>query len=346
MGDLKAAIIGCGHRAKGHAAGFADAEGVSCAACADIDRERADAFGEELGLRPYYEAMEMLEVESPDIVAIVTREGTRARLTRMCAEKRIPGVIAEKPMARTLDEARDMVRVCDENGTVLTVCQQMTFSREYELLKACIDAGEIGEVRFLRACSYGQLMEQGPHMVDMLLWLRQGHGVTRVMGQAAGTAGANETVHPAPLFSCGYLVFDDDVRCVLETGRSFQPYPEMDSTWMQKRVMVIGTEGAAEAVVGHYFRKMTPALPGWDLIETGVESWNSATARFIEELVEVLSQGGEHRNGAERSLAGFEVIQAIFQSVMERDAVEPPLPAGATPLEDLLDAFGVEPQVQ
>ncbi len=201
MCDLKAAIIGCGPRARGHAAGFEQASGVRCEACADIDRERADAFAAEHGLRAHYEPMEMLELEAPDIVAIVTREGPRAELTRICAEKRTTAIIAEKPMARTLDEAREMVEVCEANGTVLTVCHQMTFSREFELLRECIGAGEIGDVRFLRAVSYGQLMEQGPHLVDMVLWLREGHEVARVMGQAEDTARANETVHPAPVFS-------------------------------------------------------------------------------------------------------------------------------------------------
>lgn len=346
MGDLKGAIIGCGSRAKGHAVGFSQAAGVTCTACADLDRERADGFAEEYGLTAYYEAMEMLEVEAPDIVAIVTKEGPRARLTRMCAEKRIPGLVVEKPMARTLQEAREMVEVCLANDTALTVCHQMTFSREFELLKACVDAGELGDVRLLRSLSYGQLMEQGPHMVDMILWLREGHAVTRVMGQAEDTERANETVHPAPVFSLGYFVFDDDVRAIVEAGRSFQADPTVEGTWLQKRVQVFGTEGVAEAMVGGFFRKMTAALPGWDMIETGIESWNAATGRFIEDLVRVLNEGGTHRNNALRSLAGFEAIQAIYRSVLVRDSVELPLPEDATPLDDLLAEFGVEPEVE
>ncbi len=97
--------------------------------------------------------------------------------------------------------------------------------------------------------------------------------------------------------------------------------------------------------MGGFFRKMTAERPGWVTVETGRESWNAATGRFIEELVRVLVDGGTHRNAAARSLQGFEVIQAIFKSVLDRDSVEPPLPAGATPLEDLLAEFGVDPEV-
>ncbi|MGI5819342.1 MAG: Gfo/Idh/MocA family protein [Armatimonadota bacterium] len=345
MGEFKSVIIGCGPRAEEHAVGFRQAAGVTCEACADLDRDRADAFAREHGLRPYYEAMELLEVEAPDIVAIVTKEGPRAKLTRICAEKRIRALIVEKPMARTLRQAREMLEICRANDTVLTVCHQMTFSREFELLKACVEAGELGDVRLLRALSYGQLMEQGPHMVDMLLWLREGRAVTRVMGQAEDSARANETVHPAPLFSLGYLVFDDGTRAVIEAGRSFPADPAVEGTWLQKRVQVTGTEGIAEAVVGGFFRKMTPAVPGWQTIETGRSSWEDATARFIEDLVRVLNEGGTHRSDARRSLTGFEVIQAIYQSVLDRDSISLPLPDDVTPLDDLLAKFGVEPEV-
>jgi len=345
MSELKGAVIGCGPRARYHVQGMLDAAGMTCAAVADLDRERADAFAAEFGAKAYYDAAEMLDAEAPDIVGIVTKEGPRARLVGLCAERGVPAVNAEKPMARTLDEAREMARVCEEAGTILTVCMQMTFCREYEMVKECLAAGEIGEVRLLRNCSYGQLFEQGTHGVDMLLWLREGHDVVRVMGQAEDTDRANETAHPAPMFSLGYLVFDDDIRAVIEAGRSFPSDPEVGGTWLQKRVTAIGTEGMAEAVVGNFFRKMTPEAAGWQRVDTGMESWNNATPLFYEELVRAVNEGSEHRNNARRSLMGFECIHGMFKSVMDRDSVELPLPEAVTPLEDLLAEFGVEPKV-
>jgi len=346
MSDLKGAVIGCGPRARYHVQGMMDAAGMTCACAADLDHERADSFAREFGIKAYYDPAEMIEAEAPDIVGIVTKEGPRAQLTAMCAQRRVPAICAEKPMARTLDQAREMVRVCEEHGTILTVSQQMTFCREFEMLKECIASGEVGELRLMRNISYGQLMEQGTHGVDMLLWLREGHEVVRVMGQAEDTADANKTAHPAPVFSLGYLVFDDDVRAVVEAGRSFPADPAVEGTWLQKRVTVLGTEGVAEAVVGNFFRKMTPEGLGWQYVATGRESWDNATPRFYEELARVVREGGTHRNNAKRSLAGFECLQAIFKSCMDRDSVTLPLPDGVTPLEDLLAAFGVEPQVQ
>ena len=77
----------------------------------------------------------MLERERPDIVAIVTKPTGRADLACLCADYGVKGVIAEKPMAITLEEADRMVAACERAGTLLTVCHQMRYSREFELGK-------------------------------------------------------------------------------------------------------------------------------------------------------------------------------------------------------------------
>ncbi|MFO8079928.1 MAG: Gfo/Idh/MocA family oxidoreductase [Armatimonadota bacterium] len=138
MSDLKAVMIGCGRRAAEFAAGFEEARGVSCAACADVDREQADTLAAEFELTAYYEAMEMMEVEAPDIIAIITAFDTRAKFTRMCAEKRIPAIIVETPVVRTLAEARELVQLCRTNGTRLMLTGRTPSLRE--LLNSCAEA--------------------------------------------------------------------------------------------------------------------------------------------------------------------------------------------------------------
>jgi hypothetical protein len=68
---------------------------------------------------------------------------------------------------------------------------------------------------------------------------------------------------------------------------------------------------------------------GWD-------GWNVATLCYYEELSQVLSEGGEHRNNARVSLRGFEAIQAIYQSVLVKERVHPPIPDGADPLAEFM----------
>ena len=130
MADLKACVIGCGGRAGSHAQGFVDVKDTDLVAVADLDEERADAFGEKYGAKVYYDVEKMLDEVKPDLVSIVTREHPRCKLTVRCAEAGVKGIIAEKPMARTLAEAYEMVETCEAHNCVLTVCQQMRFCTE------------------------------------------------------------------------------------------------------------------------------------------------------------------------------------------------------------------------
>jgi len=336
MADFKAAIIGCGGRANCHAGGFLDVADTDLVAVADMDKERADAFGEKYKAKVYYDAEKMLDEVKPDIVSIVTREHPRCKLTLLCADAGVKGIIAEKPMARTLAEAHQMVDRCAETGCALTVCQQMRFCTEFIKAREILSGDEIGRPYFMRAVCYGALMEQGPHMIDMILYVIGDRKVVSVMAQVDEIEKSHDMVHPCPVFTLGYLKLDDDTRVVIESGRTFPKIPEIESLWLQKRLEALGTEGMMDVVVANYCKVLSTKKLGWQTTESSVDDWNAATPRFIEELCAVLRDGGEHRNNAQESLKGFEIITALYQSVLSKSAVELPVDKNITPLEEIV----------
>jgi predicted dehydrogenase len=336
MREFKAAVIGCGGRAHGHAEAFATNKDISFVAVADMDAGRADAFGAKYKTAVYHDAQQMLDKEKPDIVSIVTREHPRCKLTVMCAKAGVKGIIAEKPMARTLAEAYEMVETCEAHKCVLTVSQQMRFCGEFNKAREVLASGELGRLYFLRAVSFGAMMEQGPHMIDMILYLVGNRKVVSAMAQVDGVEKSHEMVHPCPVFTVGYLKLDDDTRVVIESGRTFPRIPEISNLWLQKRVEVLGTEGMLDVVVSNYCKVLSTRKPGWQVTPSGIDEWNAATPRFVEELVHVLRHGGEHRNGARVSLAGFEVITALYQSVLSKSAIALPMDRHVTPLEEIV----------
>ncbi|MBS7612867.1 Gfo/Idh/MocA family oxidoreductase, partial [Candidatus Bathyarchaeota archaeon] len=68
-------------------------------------------FSEKYGVRYYLNAEEMVEQEKPDIVTIATKEEPRCQLTIMAARYGVMAIVAEKPMASNISEARRMVKV-------------------------------------------------------------------------------------------------------------------------------------------------------------------------------------------------------------------------------------------
>jgi predicted dehydrogenase len=57
----------------------------------------------------------------------------------------------EKPMARTVDEAEELVVLADRQGLVIMVGHTFLFSPAVRRLKQIIDAGDIGEVQYISA---------------------------------------------------------------------------------------------------------------------------------------------------------------------------------------------------
>lgn len=339
-GKLRALLIGLGDRSRGHAEALASSGHFDFAAGCDLDRDRAAKYERDYGVRVYHDAAEALQREAPDVAVVCTREKPRCSLARLAVDHGVRAVVLEKPMCANIAEARALVEHCRERNVLLTVMHQMRFSDEFIAAKQAIAAGEIGEPYFVRAVSYGHLMEQGPHMVDIVLYLLDEAKAEWVMGQVSDREEGLETVHPAPAFVIGYAAFENGVRASFECGRRFPPavgfrHGEIHPTWLQKRVQVIGTKGICDVIVAHYCRLMNES-GGWKTLAHGPQGWDAATIRHYDEVAEVLRNGGEHRNGAGPSLNGFEIIHGIYSSAVAKDRVQIPVIGGDEPPIDTL----------
>ena len=337
MARYRIGLVGCGARSVEHLQAIAACDGFELVGCADPAEKGRARFAAHSSAPAYETLAELLDRQRPDVVAICTKEHPRAGLALEALHAGARAVVLEKPLARTVDEARAIAAAARERGATVVVSHQMRFCGEFEAVRDAIRRGELGTPYYARASSYGHLMEQGPHMVDMVLWLLGEPEVEWAMGSVADVAEGWKTVHPAPAFVVGYVAFATGARAVFECGRAFQKAVSVPDnvTWLQKRVQVIGTEGMSDSVVRHYGRLLA-ARGGWRTLFEGPSGWDNATIRFYAELHDVLERGGTHRNDIVPSLRGFETLHAIYQSALSRDRVALPLPPGARPLEDLM----------
>jgi predicted dehydrogenase len=125
---------------------------VELVAGAERDPERLQMFGERYGIDALYtDALEMYRRESLDIVAVCTNVKGRAFLTVKAVEAGAKGILAEKPMTFTLEEADRMVQVCATAGVPLvggaTTVSHPSFAKAREL----VQNGAIGDVRSIEA---------------------------------------------------------------------------------------------------------------------------------------------------------------------------------------------------
>ncbi|MHB8770056.1 MAG: Gfo/Idh/MocA family protein [Syntrophales bacterium] len=128
------------------------------------DRERADAFARRHGLPAAYDSLpDLLADHRIDAVFISAPNFLHAPYTRLAAEAG-KHVLVEKPMALHVDEARQMVRVCGQNGVALGVGFQLRHHPGHRKARELIQAGVLGRTTLVQ----GQFFYPDPRgMVEL-----------------------------------------------------------------------------------------------------------------------------------------------------------------------------------
>lgn len=117
---------------------------VEVTAMCNRNREKASGIMEECGIpRHYTNWKEMLDREQPDIVDIITPPETHLEMCREAADRGIH-IICQKPLAPTMDEARQLVDHVSGKDIRFMVHENWRFQPWYREIKKMLDAGLIG----------------------------------------------------------------------------------------------------------------------------------------------------------------------------------------------------------
>jgi len=183
---LNVAIVGAGTMGHIHASCCRDAEGAELVAIVDVAEDRARKFADEHGIKAYPDVKAVCTDPAIDIVAVCVPTPWH-RETALEAAKGGKHVFLEKPIARTLDEAQEILDGCDKAGVKLFVGHVVRYFQEYCKAKELIDEGKVGNVGVVRLLRggpfpmvadnwYASKEKSGGLIVDMLIhdfdWLR------------------------------------------------------------------------------------------------------------------------------------------------------------------------------
>ena len=155
-----------------YAEAFADRPDVELVAAAERDEKRLAVFAERYGATGLYtDAAEMLREARLDLVAIAINIAGRAELTALAVEHGVKGIVTEKPMVNSLQDADLMVDSCAAAGVPL-MCGAITTSHpSFAAAKKLIRDGAIGDLLSIEATSGSQhqnwsyFMDSGPAWV-------------------------------------------------------------------------------------------------------------------------------------------------------------------------------------
>ncbi len=187
---MKFAIVGCGRIAERHAEHIARM--AQLAAVCDVDKSKADSFGEKYKCKIYYSIDEMLENEtSLDVVSVCTPNGLHAEHSIKSLRKGFH-VLCEKPMAISVYDCGEMIKEAERSNKRLFIVKQNRYNPPVHAVKQIIEEGRLGKILSIQLSCFwnrnaeyystsnwkgtkkldgGTLFTQFSHFVDLLYWL-------------------------------------------------------------------------------------------------------------------------------------------------------------------------------
>jgi len=173
MKKIKVGVIGVGSLGQHHARVFAELAGARLVGVADVDRARAIAIAGRHGCRAVTDYRELL----PDVeaVSVVTPTLLHHVIARACLEAG-RHVLVEKPLAATVEEARDLVAAASDRDVTLQVGHIERFNAAFRATRGAIKEPTLIECRrwapfTSRGADVDVVLDLMVHDLDLVLGL-------------------------------------------------------------------------------------------------------------------------------------------------------------------------------
>ncbi len=143
---LSVAVVGAGYFSQFHCDAWRRIPEAVLSALVDPKPGNAEAMAERFAIPEVQESLDALLAKNrPDIVDIVTPPSThRTLVAKACRHAAL--VICQKPLAPTLEEAREIVHAAQEADCPLVVHENFRFQPWYREAKILLDTGRLGRV--------------------------------------------------------------------------------------------------------------------------------------------------------------------------------------------------------
>jgi len=257
---MKYAIIGCGRISPNHIAA-ALKNNLDIVALCDIDDSKISNIKRNFSnlgcVSIYTEYKDMLERETPDLVAICTESGKHGQIALDCIDAGV-NLIIEKPIALSLKEADLIIENSKKKKVTVSVCHQNRFNKSIQKIRKAIELNRFGKllygtahVRWNRGKDYynqaswrgtweldgGALMNQCIHNIDLLRWM-MGDDVKEVIGIIDNL---NHDYIEAEDFGIAFVRFVNGSYGVIEGTTSIYPNN------LEETLYIFGEKGTVKA---------------------------------------------------------------------------------------------------
>ncbi len=307
----------------------------------EIAREVADLRGIP---RVYDNLEDMLDDPAVEILDIAVPPDCQPDIIRTAIQrgKNLKGILAQKPLAVTYDQAAEIVRFCEERQMPLGVNQNMRYDRSIRVLKTLLDRRVLGtpvlatiEMRavphwqaWLREYGRLTLLNMSIHHIDSFRYL---------FGEAksiyASVRKDPRTQFPHEDGICLYILeYEDGLRASAWDDVWAGPRSDKDDMKPYIKWRVEGTEGLAEGTLGwpEYPNRCpstltftTTADPGIWITPRWREVWfPDAFQGPMADLMDAIERRRPPSPSGAENLGTLATIEAAYRSIRERRPVD------------------------
>jgi len=256
----------------------------------------------------------MLETENLDIVSVCTPIATHRDIVLACAQAGVKAIFCEKTLSFDIDEAEEMVDVCEEHGIVLAVNFVKRWDSTYRYVHELLARGAIGDLQTIVAYGATALYTSTSHLIDMMC-LYAGSPLW-VVGEDPG--GDVRNVHgvddPGGI---GMVGFDSGVIGFIK-GCSLGPrqyMSELDIMGERGRIRI--TDDGKSVSVFEFAETSTSPGSGYESlseVETTLPAFNERMVDAIADIVDCIESNEQPRSNGRTSLSALRIIDGIRRS--------------------------------
>jgi UDP-N-acetylglucosamine 3-dehydrogenase len=151
---IKVAVLGAGTMGSVHADAYSKMDNVKLVGIVDIRKSIGEKVAKDSNTLAFTSVEEMLNQVNPDVVDICLPTYLHREYVEMCAKAK-KHIICEKPIARTLEQAQEMIDITKKEGVKLFIAQVLRFFPEFSKARELLQQGSIGEVGTVRSMRGG-----------------------------------------------------------------------------------------------------------------------------------------------------------------------------------------------
>jgi predicted dehydrogenase len=320
-----------------HMAAYNEA-GFNMVAIASRTPEHAEAAAAMWGVgKVYPDWRELVADPEVEIVDIAYPPHAQLEVIREVVKQgdHTKGVLAQKPLATNLEDAREIVRLCEEAGITLSINQNMRYDQSMRALKTLLDRGDLGEPvvaqitmharphwqEFIKGYDRVAILNMSIHHLDAYRFL---FGDPKSILVSVRRDPRTEFEHSDGM-AFSILEYEDGLRAI-SLDNCFS-WTDHGIEWR-----VEGTEGVAKGTIGwpdypagspSTIDFTTLRQPGYWFQPRWPERWfPQAFIGTMGQLMRAVEEGTEPELSGQDNLKTMALIEAAYLSADEGRAVE------------------------